>query len=260
MDDLRKIHQEKEISESIPAIIRYFIIIACLFLYILIQSPLFTQYYTLDLQIFRLCNDIIGNLLLACAIILIVRPSQKKFICGIIFGFISVGMDALLEMVINPLFGWYRPGGGAGTLVPTLGDYKIPYEMLIGFFAMGIVVATFTEFPRVFRTSWIKKVPGIKQIFSEGLFKNPKFDRLFVYLSTIFLALLGAFGDLGTMSYAAKPPEYGPLLVFVAPWWTIWHTFLVWEISLLIGITLYFYILDKFNKRKFSIFPAPFEE
>ncbi|NVM31013.1 MAG: hypothetical protein HWN65_19385 [Candidatus Helarchaeota archaeon] len=259
MNDLDERRQEKESSESFPNIIRYFIILACLLLYILIQSPLFTQYYALDLQIFRLCNDIIGNLLLAFAIILIVKPTQKKFICAMILGLISVGMDALLEMVINPLFGWYKPGGGAGTIVPTLGDYNIPYEMLIGFFAMGIVVATFTEFPRVFRTSWIRKVPGIKHIFSEGLFKNPKYDRLFVYLSSILLALFGAFGDLGTMSYEAKPLEYGPLLAF-EPGWTIWHTFLIWQISLLIGITLYFYILDKFHNRKFSIFPAPIEK
>ncbi|NVM55042.1 MAG: hypothetical protein HWN66_15155, partial [Candidatus Helarchaeota archaeon] len=241
-------------TELLPTIERYFIIIACISLYILLQTPLLRQYYAMDLQIFRICNDLIGNLLLAIAIILIVKPSQKAFICGIMLGLLSVGMDALLEMVINPLFGWYKPGGGAGTIVPTIGDYNIPYEMLIGFFAMGIVVATFTEFPKVFRTSWIRKVPGIKQIFSEGLFRNPKYDRIFVYLSTILLALLGAFGDYGTMAFEAAPLEFGPLLVFTAPWWTIWHTYLVWLISLNIGITFYFFILDIASKRKFSFF------
>ncbi|MHA1648707.1 MAG: hypothetical protein ACTSYB_00830 [Candidatus Helarchaeota archaeon] len=45
----------------------------------------------------------------------------------------------------------------------------------------------------------------------------------------------------------------------IAPWWTIWHTYLVWLISLNIGLTFYFYILDESYKRKFSLFPAPID-
>jgi len=213
----------------------------------------------MDLTLFRLYNDIIGNLLLAMAMISLFKPSQKAFLCGIFLGFLSVGMDALLEMVINPIFGWYKPGGGYGNVVPTVGDYPVPYAMLIGFFAMGILVAAFTGYPKTFRTSRLKNVPVIKQVFSNGLFKNPKYDRLFVYLSTFLLALLGASGDAGTIALSENPVGYGLLLEFNAPWWTVWHTFLVWQISLLIGVTFYFYILDKLHKRKFSIFPAPVE-
>ncbi|MHA1131452.1 MAG: hypothetical protein ACTSRC_03210 [Candidatus Helarchaeota archaeon] len=233
---------------------RYFVIIGCIFIWIFLQTSLF-RYDGMNLGLFRLYNDIIGNLLLAMAMVSIVLPSKKVFLCGMLLGVLSVGMDALLEMVINPAFGWYQPGGGAGTIIPTIGSYNIPYEMLIGFFTMGIVVATFTELPRVFRTSHFKNLPIIRQLFSQGLFKNPKYDRLLIYLSTIFLALFGAFGDYSTMALSANPPQYGPLLLFVAPWWTIWHTFLVWLISLNIGLTFYFYVLDKFHKRKFSFFP-----
>ncbi|MFX1299175.1 MAG: hypothetical protein ACFFD2_30480 [Promethearchaeota archaeon] len=247
----------KEEAELFPTILRYFVIFGCIFIWIFLQTPLF-RYDGMNLGLFRLYNDIVGNLLLAMAIVCIIKPPKKTFICAILLGLLSVGMDALLEIVINPFFGWYKPGGGAGTIVPTVTEgWYIPYEMLIGFFAMGIVVAIFTGFPRVFRTSWIKKVPLLNRIFSEGLFKNPKYDRLYVYLSSILLALLGAFGDHGTMALSANPPEYGPLLEFIAPWWTIWHTYLVWLISLNIGITFYFYVLDKVYKREFFIYPAP---
>jgi len=121
---------------------------------------------------------------------------------------------------------------------------------------MGLVVAVFTGFPRAFRTSRFKNFPLIKQIFSNGLFKNPKYDRIYVYLSTILLALFGAFGDYGTMALGANPPQFGPLFMPIVSWWCIWHTFLVWLISLNIGITFYFYILDRTSKRKFSIFPT----
>ena len=225
-------------------------------MWVLLQTPLF-RYVGMDLQLYRFYNDIYGNLLLACAIILIMKPSQKAFTCGIMLGLLSVGIDALLEMVINPLFGWYKPGGGAGTIIPTVVEgWFIPYEMLIGFFAMGLVVAVFTGFPRAFRTSRFKNFPLIKQIFSNGLFKNPKYDRIYVYLSTILLALFGAFGDYGTMALGANPPQFGPLFMPIVSWWCIWHTFLVWLISLNIGITFYFYILDRTSKRKFSIFPT----
>lgn len=247
-------------NDQFPNILRYFIIIVCIFLWILFQTPLY-RYYGMDLTNFRIFNDIVGNLLLAMAMISIIKPKQKAFICGIMLGLLSVGMDAILEMVINPYFGWYKPGGGAGTIVPTITPgWFIPYEMLIGFFAMGIVVAAFTGFPNAFRTSWVKKVPLLKQIFSNGLFRDPKYDRIWVYLSTILLALFGAFGDYGTKALGENPCCYGPLFIEIAPWWTIWNTFLVWQISLLIGVTFYFFILDKSYKRKFSIYPAPIEE
>ncbi len=247
--------QETSQAEDYPPLIRYFVITGCIFLWIFLQTPLF-RYDGMDLGLFRLYNDIIGNLLLAMAMISMFKPSKKVFLCGILLGFFSVGLDAVLEMVINPAFGWYQPGGGAGTIVPTIGSYNIPYEMLCGFFAMGLVVATFTEFPRVFRTSRFRNLPLIKQLFSQGLFKNPKYDRVYVYLSTILLALFGALGDYGTMALSANPPQYGPLLLFVAPWWTVWHTFLVWLISLNIGLTFYFYVLDRSQNYKFSLFPS----
>ena len=248
-----------EQQEIFPTIIRYFIIIVCIFLWILFQTPLY-RYDGMDLTYFRILNDIIGNSLLAMAMVSIIKPPQKAFICGMMLGFLSVGMDALLEMVINPYFGWYKPGGGRGTIVPTVTPgWFIPYEMLIGFFAMGIVVAAFTGFPCAFRTGWVRKVPVIKQVFSNGLFKNPKYDRIWVYLSTVILASLGAFGDYGTKALSANPLAYGPLFAEVASWWTIWHTFLVWLISLNVGLTFYFFILDKAYRRKFSIYPAPLE-
>ncbi|MHA1267138.1 MAG: hypothetical protein ACTSRS_18000 [Candidatus Helarchaeota archaeon] len=154
-----------ERTERFPSIERYFIIIACLFIWILIQSPVF-RYVGMDLQMFRLYNDVIGNLMLAIAMILIILPSKNSFYAALLLGLLSMGMDALLEMVINPLFGWYKPGGGAGTILPTVVEgWYIPYEMVLGFFAMGIVVGAFTNFPNAVRTSWVGKLLIIRQLF-----------------------------------------------------------------------------------------------
>ncbi len=159
-------------------------------------------------QNFRILSDLIQNLLLLNAIILLFLPSDRQMKVALCTGCFTAAWDFMLEEAAVYLNWWYPRGG---TQFPPA--VVVPLEMVASFVIIGTSMGLFFYFPRRIRAADCKLVNWAKPLFA--LSKN---DRWWLVLLLVANAVIGTNGD-----YSAGPSIWGP----GAAWHPL-YTFIVW--------------------------------
>ena len=209
--------------------IRFSVAASCLLGYVLILFSPVLRYEGMDLTLFRWLNDILGNILLSSAMLLLTLPTPSEAKAGVCIGLFSVLNDWFVETLGFHMNWWHTAGGHA---FPPF--FPSPVEMYVGFFWMGLTVACLTTVPRNIREAKRCRIPGLVQ-----LFQNPRRDPMWLFAVTPFLAWMGAQGDFHLVSYG---------LFIVKPGWSIWGTFLVWWYGLVTGLLVFYACKHHFEK------------
>jgi hypothetical protein len=159
-------------------------------------------------QNFRILSDLIQNLLLFNAMMLLFLPDDRQMKVALCTGCFTAIWDFLLEEAAVYL-GWWYPLGG--TQFPPA--VVVPVEMVASFVIIGASMAIIFYIPGRIRVIDCKPVNWVKP-----LFKNPRHDRIWLVLLLLANAIVGTNGD-----YSAGPSIWVPGAA-----WNFLYTFLVW--------------------------------
>ncbi|MBN2152743.1 MAG: hypothetical protein JW839_14925 [Candidatus Lokiarchaeota archaeon] len=157
---------------------------------------------------FRVISDLLQNLLLLNAVILLFLPDDRQMKVAALTGCFTAAWDLVLEEAAVWL-GWWYPLGG--TQFPPV--VVVPVEMVASFVIIGTSMALVFYAPGRIRAMDCKLLNWVKPMF-----KNPRHDRLWLVLLLVVNAIVGTNGD-----YSAGTSIWVPGAA-----WHPFYTFVVW--------------------------------